>query len=86
MKIKQTDKIDLLHFKIKRLQKLMRRLKQENENLKCCGNCKYNGTLDLGSVVREENCRLGMHAEGSCFYCEQYGYDEMKKSDRKIEI
>lgn len=60
-----------------------RDLEKENDNLKCCGNCKKNGTVDMG-LIREENCMLGQQIDSSCQVCKKWEPDGLQQEDRRI--
>jgi hypothetical protein len=56
----------------------------ELDNLKCCGNCKYNGSIDNGGYLREENCRIGGISDSSKNVCENWVWDQLTHKDRMI--
>ena len=57
----------------------------ESENLKCCGNCANNGTVNQEGIVREENCCLGKDMDSSCQYCDLWLFDCLTKKERRCK-
>jgi len=41
------------------------------EDLKCCGNCTYRTSLDMGNYM-QESCNM-KYADSSCMRCERLG-------------
>ena len=56
----------------------------ERISMKCCGNCKNNGVVKQGLVMREENCRIGVNVNASWQVCDFWEYDNVSDKDRKI--
>jgi len=49
-------------------------------NLKCCGNCRYRESIDMGNDFSEK-CEFGNHMESSA-YCESWDFDNLTIKER----
>ena len=77
---------DEINKKIDNITKLVSQLQEEKENLKCCGNCAYNRSMDMGAkLAREEWCIMKVESEGSDDYCFKWEYDKLTRKDRIIK-
>jgi len=50
------------------------------EDLKCCGNCLYRQSIDMGNDFSEK-CEFGNHMESSA-YCGSWTWDNLLKGNR----
>jgi hypothetical protein len=64
---------------------IIRNLEKMLQDMKCCGNCANNGAVQNEGIMREENCRIGNHADSSCKGCTFWEFDGLSKLDRRIE-
>ena len=52
------------------------------ENLKCCGNCYFRHSLDMGDY-HSEICKKKYHTESNC-KCSKWRFDLLTALDRDI--
>lgn len=69
--------------KIKQLKDEIKQLERFRDDLKCCGNCKYNGSCYCDKF-REEWCVKNKNPDCSGNYCPNWQFDGMHQKDRKI--
>ena len=51
------------------------------EDLKCCGNCSFRKSLDMGDNF-SETCTGNLSIKQSYGYCSEWQYDELLQKDR----